>query len=459
MKKIALFVLLIALFALGASAMQISSPSLGGENQDRIKVQSTFTITNNNSAAISNIAISAGGGAENSKYAFGFTNVPASLAAGASATVTINGTIPLDHPGVDSTDLKIKALKVGIITVSGTIGSASDSASADVMMQAVNQLAIKKARIDCNDKSQSLTDGDRVKNLKPGYECTLEVQVENNFDDSDSNSLKIGDISFSSVDVNIDSSSNDLDIDDPDSIDDLAGNDDDAVTSTIQIDEEASDGTISLDIRVSGRDDNGALHGEAITAKMEVKRLTHDVQLRRIELSPSVVENCDDSNVKVSVNILNQGKRDEDIAAVEISVPDLKFIKKIDNIQLDKDDSTSVSFDVPVPKSAKVGVMRVDVKTYFDSLAISNSGSADLTILGCEETEVVEPAKENKTTVVVPQQTITPSQGQSQAAPKKTTTTSFTSSKAYVALLAVLSVLIAVAIVALVVMIVRKKPQ
>ncbi|VVB81131.1 Uncharacterised protein [uncultured archaeon] len=458
MKKIALFVLMIALLAIGASALQVSSPTFGGTTQDRVAVQTTFTITNNNTATLSNIAVSAGGGAENSKYALAFTNVPASLAAGASATVTVNGTIPLDHPGVDAATLVAQALKIGSITVTGNVGSSSDSASADVMMQAVDQLKIKKARIDCGDKSQSLTDGDRVKNLKPDYACTLEIQVENNFDSNDRYYQKIGDISFTTVDVKIDSSSSDIDYDDPDTIDDLAANDNDAVSTDITIDEAASDGTISLDITVSGRDDNGALHGEKRNVKLEVKRLTHDIQIKRIDVSPAAASNCDASNVKVSVNVLNQGKRDEDAVSVEVSVPDLKFSKKIDNIQLDKDDSTSVSFDVPVSKTIKEGVMRVDIKTYFDTLAPSNSGSAELTILKCEEVpeEVVEPVK-NTTTVVVPQQTITPSQGQSQAAPKKTTTTSFTSSKAYVALLAVLSVLIAVAIVALVVMLVRKK--
>ncbi len=457
MKRIAMFVLLIALFAIGASAVQIGSPTIGSDTRDRVSnVAATFTVTNNNTAAMSGISFTLSGGAENTKYLLSVSG-PTTLAASTSGTYTINGTIPLDHPGVDATDLTEKALKIGIVTVTGTVGSSTESAGADVMMQAVNQLKIKKARIECDTKSQSLDDGDRVKNLKPGNDCTLEIEVENEFDDSDSNNLKIGDIAFDSLDITVDSSEGDIDVDDDSDLDDLDANDEDAVTFDIEIDDEADDGTATLDIRVSARDENGALHGEAMDVKLEIERLSHDVQIRNVDLTPSVVSNCEASNVKLGVNILNQGKRDEDEISIEVSVADLKFNKKIDNIELDQDDSTSVSFDIPVAKDTKEGVVRVDIKSYFDTVAPSNSGSVELTVSGCDEEPAAEPAMtDNKqSTVVVPQTQVTPQAGQAQAAPKKQT--SFTSSKAYVALLAVLSVLIAVAIVALVVIMVRKK--
>ncbi len=103
MKQIVLTILMVALLAIGASAIQISNPTLGGEKQDRVKnVATTFTITNNNTATFTNIAISAGAGANNAKYALSFSGIPASLGPGASISITVNGTIPLDHPGVDS---------------------------------------------------------------------------------------------------------------------------------------------------------------------------------------------------------------------------------------------------------------------------------------------------------------------------------------------------------------------
>ncbi len=453
MKRIGLFVMLIALFAMSAAAIQVSSPTIGAEKQDRVvNVTSTFTITNNATATMTSIGVSV---SADPKYNIVVSGVPSSIGPGATASVTVTGTIPLSHPGVDAADLKEKALKIGTLTVTGTT-SASESAIADINMQAVNQFRIKKARIECSTKSQSLDDGDRIENLKPGDDCTLEIEVENEFDDTDSDNKKIGDISFDSVDINVDSSDSDIDVNEDDSIDDLDANDEDSMTVDLEIDDEADDGTISVEIRATARDENGALHGESIDFRLEVDRLTHDIQIRRIELSPVSTDNCLATSAKLNVNVLNQGKRDEDEAAVEVSAPDLKFTKKVDNIQLDKDDSTSASFDIPAAKDIKPGVYRVDVRTYFDNVAPSNSGSVELTVTECEEEEeVVEEEPKTSSTVVVPQ---SPPQGQTQAqaAPKKQTTSGFTESKAYVALLAVLIVLIVIGIVAMLVVF-RKK--
>jgi len=457
MKQITILVILMALLAIGASALQVNGPTIGGLNQDRIKnVVTTFTFVNNNSAAMTGITYAAGSGAADAKYAMIFSG-PSNLTAGATGTVTINSTIPLDHPGVDPVDLVEKAVKIGTVTVSGTVSGSTDTASADIYMQALNQLRVKKTRVDCDTKSQSVKDGDKIKNLKPGDVCTMEIEVENQFNTNDRNSQRIGDVKFDTIDVNIDSTSSDVDVDSGDSIDDLSAGDQDSVTSDVTIDSEASEGTNTVSIRVEGHDENGALHGEALDVRFEVKRLTHDLQIRRIELLPPSVSSCSASSVKVGINVLNQGKRDEKDAAVEVISSDLKFDKKTETIQLDKDDSTSLSFDLPVPKDAKEGVVRIDVKSFFDTTAPSNTASADLTISKCEDAKpVVEetPKVETKTTTVVPQTPVTPA-GQAQAAPKKTS--SFTESPAYVGLLAVLSILIAGAIVALIVVMMRRK--
>lgn len=469
MKRIASMLLIIALCAVSAFAIQVNSPTIGGENADRlVGAQTSFTITNNNASLMTNIQITFSGGAENVKYALAVPNKPSNISANSGVTVTLNGTIPLDHPSVDATTLKEGPIKIGTMTVTGTVGGSQESQQVDVFMQAVNQLEIKKVRVECSSTSKSVDDGDRIDNLKPGEQCSLEIEVENNFDNDDTNNQKIGDISFDTVSINVDASDNDLDVDDSDDIDSLDADDSDSVTLDLEFDEEAKDGTYTVDIRVSSRDDNGALHGEALNFKFEIERLTHDIQITRIEASPNRVSACDATNVKVTAQILNQGKRNEDEVAVEVSVPELKFVKKVENIELDEDDSTSVSFDVPIPANTKAGVMRLDIKTFFDTLALSNQGSVDLTVDKCEqgqtstqetvtpEINVVEQPKQQETVVVptVPQ----PVGTQAKAAPQKQTqTTSFMDSPAYIALLVVASVLIAGAIVALIIALQRKK--
>lgn len=459
MKKLALFLVMAVMMAISASAVQITGVTFGGENQDRVaNVVATFKIVNNNSATLSGIVLAKEAGAEAAKYDIKFSGVPTTLAANAEATITANATIPLDHAGVDSIDLKEKALKIGVVRVTGTVGATQDTATSDVTMQAVNQLQIKKARVECNTKSQSLDDGDRVENLKPGEQCTLDIEVENNFDDSDRDNKKIGDITMESIDITVDSSESDLDIDDSDDLDDLDAGDKDSLSFDMDIDEEADDGSISVSIRVSSRDENGALHGEPLDFRLEVERLTHDIQIRKIDVSPSVVSACEASNVKITAHILNQGKRNEDEIAVEAKAVDLKFSKKVENVELDKDDSTVLNFDMPVPANTKPGVVRVDVDTFFDLVAPSNTGSFDLTVESCETEPVVTVPKTETTTqptVTTPKTTVTVPSGSTQAAPKKTS--SFTESKAYLALLVVMSILIAAGIATLIAFLMRRK--
>lgn len=466
MRKIALVMMLIAMLAVSASAVSVSSPTLGDDRQDRVKdVQTTFTITNDDTNnKMTNIQVSFSGGAEASKYALGVSSVAAEIDPSQSDTVTLNGTIPLDHPGVDSDDLDEKALKVGTITVTGTVNGSQVTGKADVMMQAVNQFRIKKTRVDCGSNSESVDDGDEVKNLKPGDDCTVEIEVENQFDDDDRDNLKIGDIEFTRITARIDTSDSDVDIDEDDDLDDLDPNDEDTITADIEIDDDADDGNIRIEVRITATDENGALHGEALDFTLEVDRLTHDVKIRNMDLSPTRVSACSASTAKVSVNILNQGKRDEDEAAVEVSIPELSFQDKRTNIELDEDDATTVVFDIPIEEDTEEGVYRVDVTTFFDTLAQSNTGSVELTIDECEEEEDEAPEDDageteddGQTTVVVPKsptQPIQPQPGQTVAAPKKE---SFTNSPAYVALLAVLIVVLLAGIGFMVHLLVRKQ--
>lgn len=459
MRKIVFVLALIALFAVSASAIQVTGPTLGNDRQDRVAgVQTTVTITNNNGGNLTDITVTFGDGAQESKYALGAVSIPASIATGSSGSFTLNGTIPLDHPGIDSADLKEKALQIGTMTVSGKInGSVSVNQKVTILMQAVNQFEIKKTRVECDSKSESIEDGDSVENLKPGDQCTLEVEIENTFDDSDRNNQKIGDIDFTSITTRIESNNNDADVEEDDEVDELDANDEDIITADIDIEDDADDGNIEIEIRITARDENGALHGEALTFRLEVDRLTHDIQIRSVSLTPERVSACEVSNAKINVGVLNQGKRDEDEVAVEARSSQLNFQKKIQDLELDQDDATSVTFDVPVPAGTKEGVYRIDVTSFFDTLAQSNTGSVELTVDKCEEEEepvvvVQEPKEDNTQTSVVVQQ---PQQGQSVAAPKKQE--SFTESKAYVGLLAVMVIVLGIAIAGMLAWAMRKK--
>ncbi|RJQ19779.1 hypothetical protein C4580_05030 [Candidatus Woesearchaeota archaeon] len=461
MKKIAMFIVMLALVAVGASALQVGIPNLGSSNQDRnANVTTQFTIVNDGTSPLTGITIQLSG---NPAYSLSAPGSIADLAAGQAATVTLSGFIPLTHNAVDPTTLQAQALPVGTVIVSGNNGSLQLTQTVNVTAQARNQLELKKVRIQCDTTSKSLDNGDTIKNLKPGEDCTMEVEVENLFNDNE-NAAKTSGITFQTIDIRVDSSSSDIDVDDDsDDIEDLDAGDEDSLTFDLNIEDDADARTVTIDVTVKGTDENGAIHGEAQKVRMEIERLTHDIQVQSVDISPSQVESCDAQNVKVTARVLNLGKRNEDDVAVEVSIPDLKFQKKSATIELDQDDESTFTFDVPVPKGQKAGTVRVDVNTFFDTVAPSNSASVDLIVSACEDGSEEAPTQSGQQTTTQPVQTTPvvvtpPTSGGVAAQPRsQTQSSSFTDSNAYVALLVVASVVIVLVLIGMVAMLVRSR--
>lgn len=474
MKKfatISLFVALFVLLAVSVSAVQLGDVTIGGEDQDRIKNASqTITITNNETSSVTLTFASTA----DAKYNVRFDPASVTIPAGQSAQVKVIADIPLDFNAVEpsksaSDYLDKKAFKIGDIQVKS--GSTVVATSA-LKMQAVNQLSIKKVKIACGDSSaKSVDDGEKVKNLKPDSQCTLEVEVENKFDDDDDeypdgSDMKTGDIEMRTVTVKAVVDDSDFDVSEDEDIDGLDANDKDSVTLEFDIPDDVDDGTYTMVITAYGKDENGAVHGERWEIRLDVVRLSHDVQIRSPSISPSKISACEGGTVRVVARIANFGTRDEDDIAVELDVPDLKYTKRITDIELDSDDSTSVSFAVDVPPKAKPGIYRATLKTFFDNTAPSNSQALEFTVEKCEEPEVVVvPTQQQNATAPVPQtgsqQPATPTSGAAVAVPRArvTSTASFADSTAYLWLLGGAGLVLLVIIIILLVVAFRKPRQ
>ncbi|MEM4247265.1 MAG: hypothetical protein QXR48_04305 [Candidatus Woesearchaeota archaeon] len=473
MKKFATISLLVALFALLAvsvSAVQLGDVTIGGEEQDRVKNASqTFTITNNETYSVTwNFASTA-----DAKYNVRFDPATVTIPAGQSAQVKVIADIPLDFNAVEpsksaSDYLEKKAFKIGDIQVKS--GSTVVATSA-LKMQAVNQLSIKKVRIACGDSSaKSVDDGEKVKNLKPDTQCTLEVEVENKFDEDDDeyddgSDMHIGDIEMDTVTVKAVVDDSDFDVSEDEDIDGLDADDKDSVTIEFDIPYDVDDGTYTMVITAYGKDENGAVHGEQWEIRLDVTRLSHDIQIRSPSISPSTISACEGGTVRVVTRIANFGTRDEDDVAVELNVPDLKYTKKITDIELDSDDSTSVSFVVDVPAKSKPGIYRATLSTFFDNTAPSNSQALEFTVAKCEEPEVVVvPTQQQNATVAAPQtgsQQVTPTTGGAVAVPRArvTSTSGFADSTAYLWLLGGAGLVLLLIIIILLVVAFRKPRQ
>jgi len=264
------------------------------------------------------------------------------------------------------------------------------SASADLYMQVGANVVIDRVKVNC-DKLKTVSEGSSV-DASPGQTCYVTVRIKNE------GSVDFPDVFVELEDADeIEGDSNYLEIDEGDS---------EETTLSFDIDEDA-DGKYQLVLNVEAEDDDNNVYTDTFSFYVKVDRPKHALEISRILVSPAYPKVCEDSNVFVTVYVENNGKDDEDRAAVELSIPNLNFNQKLD-LSIDEDDSDSVKFTVPVNKA---GSFTATAKVFYDRVVESDSDTATLTIEKCEEVVVQSQGGASKfvepKVVVVPQSTVT----------------------------------------------------
>ncbi|MEM4282472.1 MAG: hypothetical protein QXN89_02185 [Candidatus Woesearchaeota archaeon] len=400
MSKGLIFVLLAIIFATSVYAtasLNFPTVALGGPSQERNKNASTsVTITNTGDVTLSNLTFSTNADA---KYGVTFSGscINAQLASGGTCTLTTSASVPKDFDAVDSSSLQEKAFLIGTITASANYSSGNGSViittTTNLTLQAENQLELRKVKVIVNGIEDSVSDGDTVRKIKPGDEIDIEITVKNNFDDSKN------DVTIENVEVKAKVDDNDLDIDESEDIGDLDADDSDTISfNNLLVDEEA-DGTYDLVISATGRDENGALHADKMTVKLKVERETHEIKITKALLTNSKLACVEGSitDTTARISFVNIGKRDEKEVAISASIDKLGITARKDGIELEKDDSSSISLLLDIPDSAKAGTYDVTVTSYYNNDVPSDTKTIPLQIEKCEQ-----PQNASTTTTATP---------------------------------------------------------
>lgn len=454
MKKLTLLVMLLACFALSASlasaSLDVSSATLGSASVDAgTNVSTTFTLTNSGNTTVTAISMSS---TASSDYSIGFSGVPSSLAAGASATVTVTSVLAKNHDAVNSA-LDNNAIVIGNMVATGTESAATITGSGVLSAQIENHMEIKKVYITVNGEDEkSLEDGDDLKDLKPGDQIDIRVDVENTFSEDD-------DVDFDDVTVHVEIDDSDFDVDEDEDISSLSANDEDSITiSNVEIDSEAS-GTYVLDVTVEGRGESpfSGRHGQKIQIDLKVERESHEIQIQTASLSPSTLA-CGKNSFDAKLKLFNSGKNDEDEVAVEIAVPTLGVSVIKDMIELDESDESSRTINVVLPTSTKAGTYAVDVISYWNTDTESDRKSLSVKVEDCAPTPapVVTPTP---TTPVVTTPTSTGSTGSTTTTVKARASDSFLDTPAGITALIVGILAAVVIIIVLVTMMAKPKAK
>lgn len=476
--SIVTFVMLMAVFAVSATAqLTISDVQFGDENQERNQnVTKTITLTNTDpatSVTFSSLAFSSASGADVSQFKLAVKSVtvdttaytgniqvnantftfgtPITLAVGKSASVVVEALVPKKFSAVD-TSLVAQALEIAKASLGGVTPTTVTVTGGKLTMQAKNKLVVDDMTITVNGESQSVSNNEKVDNLKPGDKLELEVLAKNQFSDRSDVDTAIDDAVVSVLSNNLDQ----IDVDEEEDLGTLSAKGDDSARFSFNIEDDTDDTTYVLTVKVAGTDENGAKHGEKVSIRLKVERETHEIAFKKVQIVPAAVE-CEGSRTAiVDVTVNNIGQRDEDAIVVEAIAPQLKFSQKITGLKLNDGKSKTLQFPIEVPEG-KSGTVRVDLATYWDNTQKSNTKSVSFDVVECEE-PVVEPTPTPtpQPPAVTPPPVTTPVTPAPKA--KISAIESFTDSTLYVYLLAGLSgVLVLIIFVMLIALVSRRR--
>ncbi len=385
-----------ATLALGGETQERSDPNHDTQDRREVNISSSITLTNSGSEAINNIkgSVSVASGFSDSDVMINWSLPKTTLAVGESMTVPVTARIPQK---LDAISKAFAALDVNVATLTFTATSANTGASVSsgtaITERAENNLRIKNIKVRYGDNTKSVDDRDKVEKMKAGQEVEIEIEVENKFSTKQ-------DVSIEDITIRAQSDSQ-VDIDEEDEISSLGADDPDTVKFSAIIDEDADDGTYNVEITAIGTDEFGARHGEKNVIEFEVKRESHEIEIKSLTLNPPTVA-CELQST-LTANIRNSGRRDESEVYVSVSSPELKFGARSDELSLDKDDEDSVSFTIPVPEdAARPANYRITVDTYYNTGTKSLSDAAVLTLAQCKAPGQEEPPAEEKRPVVTP---------------------------------------------------------
>ncbi len=257
-----------------------------------------------------------------------------------------------------------------------------------------DKLKITDVEINGDDFSE----GDKYDESKPGDRLEFDITVENLFDRS---GLEIENVQVEVVIQDIDDG-DDLD-EDTEEIDIDPDEDRDFEVDFIVPYEIEHGEEYDIIITAEGTDESGTIHRNVLKGTIEIEKDRHSVKITKATLIPDSVSCSRQFNV--DLEITNLGRDDEDDAALSIAGASLGINKRFE-FSLDKDPSDSdydidQSFAFSLDSSVDEGAYNIEVKTYYDKTAQSDSQTLTLNVLECDAKPVSQSKPENKNPVTV----------------------------------------------------------
>jgi hypothetical protein len=373
-----LLVFLLTIFAASAS-LQVSDVRLGDSDQVRGEtVTVSVTVTNTGSQLVNDLEVSFPGVL--SKYNVQGELSSTSIEPDESVTLTVEGFVTLDLHAVDTRGRKT-AMQIGDVLVSGHYEDGTPvSRRAKLLMEAENRLMIGTgSKITYDDSTRNLRDGREYTNVRRGDLVEFEVEARNMFSTGGDCQEESRNCDIRNIEIFAYSSY--LDIDDDTSMSTLRADRRSTRKMAFVIDDDADDGGYDVDLWMTGRDENGARHGDNWVFFLEVNVPRNEVLIRDMRISRAVMD-CD-RRATLTVTLKNTGYNDQSRVALLLESPRLGIKEEVLNIRLNSDNEITRTFNLELSSNIPPGEYYIVASTYIDRVIETDRQAVMVELKNC----------------------------------------------------------------------------
>jgi len=423
-------------------SVSIGEVDFGNVDLNETTSTKSFNIKNNGNMNLNNILVT--WDSDYDKYNITFTNdVTSTLNVG----VTDSASVHIYIPGDQST---------GTLTIPLKFTSDELNTTFDLKANVRGRLRITDLDVKVDDKTdsnlQDKEDDYKIgEKAKPESHVTFSVRVENAFPDD---GPEIEDIVVTITIEEIDEDEDDLEEESEEF--NLDPDDTKKVDLEFDIPLKVNEEDYSVIIEVEGEDEDGTSHRIVKTLLLEVNKETHDLMIKKVLLSPEMVQ-CT-RTADLDVTVINIGSREEEEVVINVKSTALGIDITERDIELsedpdDDDNEFEKTFELEIGDDVKAGTYSIEVRTYYDEDKLEDLERVNLQVQDCkpvtppveeeeEEVEVITPPEEEE------EEEITPP-----AAEEKEP---FTQTTEYVLLLVLVNVIVIIVVIALLIALLRK---
>lgn len=328
----------------------------------------TLTVTNTGDFTLNNVVF---GTTLDSRFnpTLSTTGV-ASLASGASTTVTLTFAVPLEE------DSGLKTFGNFVVTADGGF-----VANAPVVGEVESRLKIDEVEVQLEgEKKKTVSEGSDVNDVKPFMEVKLTAKVENTF--TTDNDIDVGELTFTIVGI-----------DDGDDIEldaetfEVKDGDDKEETVSFEVPETVNhDEEFDVEVFIEGEDENGATHTDTFTFRLKIEKEKHEFRLVS-EISPTTLTTCTDT-FNIDFTLSNLGQEDEEDVVFKMTSEELDIneLEEVGDLSSDYDDdeySFQKFFTFDMPSSIDAGSYTIKQDVYVEEDKLEEHVEFDVEITEC----------------------------------------------------------------------------